>query len=398
MSAERRPLLRARHPNQHARVTFVELFFDLVFVFAVTQISHRLLEHFTPGGALEAAMLLLAVWWAWIYTAWATNWLDPDRHPVRLMLFTGMLASLILSAAIPEAFEGRGLAFGLGFAVLQVGRTAFLLAAIGPSHPVLKRNFQRILVWLAVAGALWVAGGFAHGSTRFALWTSALILDYIGPLAAFWLPGLGRSRTTDWDVEGAHMAERCGLFMIIALGESVLVTGSTLSGLPWTPARLTAFAVAFAGSAAMWWIYFDACAGAASQNIATSKDPGRLARLGYTYLHIPMVAGIILTAVGDEMVLAHPDGAASMQMAIAVLGGSALYLAGAASFKWGMMGVFPWPLLLAAAALALMIPLAPFVSPLGLAVTALIVLLAIAAVETTLVERFRERMRTNGDH
>jgi low temperature requirement protein LtrA len=394
MTGSARPLLRTRHANQHARVTFIELFFDLVFVFAVTQISHRLLEHFTPAGAVQAAMLLLAVWWAWIYTAWATNWLDPERHPVRLMLLVGMLASLILSAALPQAFEGRGFAFGAGFAVLQVGRTAFLLAAIGPSHPVLTRNFQRIIVWLAAAGVLWVAGGLVHGTARFALWTTALVLDYVGPLAAFWLPGMGRARTTDWDVEGAHMAERCGLFMIIALGESILVTGSTLSGLPWSTPRIAAFALAFAASAAMWWIYFDAVAETASHHIATSDDPGRLARLAYTYLHLPMVAGIILSAVGDEMVLAHPGGHASVRTAIAVLGGPALYLLGVALFKQAMMNLIPWPILIATAALVVLIPIGPRVAPLVLAVIAAAILGVLALIESRLAARDGARLHT----
>jgi low temperature requirement protein LtrA len=140
-----RGLQRARDGGEQP-VTALELFFDLVFVFAVTQLSHRLLDHLTIGGALETLLLLVAVWRAWVDTTWVTNWFDPDRTPVRLMLVAVMLASLLMSVAIPEAFGGRGLMFALAYAAIQVGRTAFVLIALGGTHP-LSRNFQRVLSW-----------------------------------------------------------------------------------------------------------------------------------------------------------------------------------------------------------------------------------------------------------
>ena len=140
------------------------------------------------------------------------------------------------------------------------------------------------------------------------LWAAALLVETTAPAFGFWVPGLGRSTTEDWDVEGGHMAERCGLFVIIALGESILVTGAKFASLTWTPTTVAAFVVAFVGSVAMWWIYFNVGAERASRNIAASSDPGRIARLSYTYLHLPLVAGIIVAAVGDELVLSHPTG------------------------------------------------------------------------------------------
>ena len=168
-------LLRNRD-GHHAHVGFVELFFDLVFVFAITQISHTLLAHLTWGGALQAGMLLMAVWWAWNFTSWVTNWLDPETTPVRLALFALMAAGLVMSSALPEAFGERGLVFACAFAAIQVGRSLFMLWAAREQR-MLVQNFQRILVWLVVSGVLWIAGGIAAPEHRLWFWLGALAID-----------------------------------------------------------------------------------------------------------------------------------------------------------------------------------------------------------------------------
>ena len=212
-------LLRIRHEHDHSRVTFVELFFDLVFVFAVTQLSHTLLERPTALGFAQTMLLLLAVWWVWIDTSWATNWLDPQTAPVRLMLFAMMLAGLVLSTSIPHAFDSSGPAFAAAYVVMQVGRCLFVMWCLRRHSVGNFRNFQRITAWRAFAGVFWIAGAVADGDARFGLWACALFLDCLAPAVGFYVPGLGRSTVADWDVEGSHMAERCGLFIIIALGE-----------------------------------------------------------------------------------------------------------------------------------------------------------------------------------
>jgi low temperature requirement protein LtrA len=382
-------LLRARRAHEHGRVTFIELFFDLVFVFAVTQLSHALLEDFTPAGALHAALLLMAVWWVWIYTSWVTNWLDPERTPVRLLLLGMMLAGLLLSTSIPEAFESRGLVFATAYVTMQIGRSAFVLWAVGSADPGLTRNFQRIISWLAVSGALWIAGGLADGNARLALWLVALLVEYLGPSLGFWVPRLGRSRTTDWNVEGHHMAERCALFIIIALGESILVTGATFAELDWSSTTVAAFVVAFVGSVAMWWIYFDTGAERGSAHIAGSSDPGRMARLAYTYLHLPIVAGIIVGAVADELVLAHPTGHADPTTVAAALGGPALYVLGTALFKATIARRFPLSHLVGLLLLALLVLVAAEMSPLLLGAAATVVLVLVAAWERVSLRRRR---------
>ena len=326
-------LLRRRDGHDAGRVGMVELFFDLVFVFAVTQLSHAILAHPGPRTALEVCLLLTAVWWVWIYTSWATNWLDPERVPVRLCLFALMLAGLALSVSIPQAFGERGVVFAAAYASMQVGRTAFFLWAVRNERVNMRRNFQRIFAWLALAAAFWIWGGLADGDARLALWAVALGIEVVSPALYFWVPGLGRSSVADWDVDGGHMAERCALFIIIALGESLLVTGATFAQASWNGTIVAGFASAFVGTVAMWWLYFHRGATAGHHRIAAAADPGRQARLAYTYLHLPIVAGIIVCAVADEMVLVHPGHADTAAM-VAMIGGPALYLGGVAAFKW----------------------------------------------------------------
>jgi low temperature requirement protein LtrA len=382
-----RGLLRQRQGHEHGKVTFVELFFDLVFVFAITQLSHSLLKDLTLLGALHTGLLFLAVWWVWIYTSWVTNWLDPERTPVRLLLLALMLAGLILSTSLPEAFAEKGLAFAGAYVCMQVGRSLFTALAVRRHSPGNYRNFQRITAWLVLSGVFWIAGAFAEAEVRLALWAVALAIEYVSPSLGFWTPGLGRSTTADWDVEGGHMAERCGLFVIIALGESILVTGATVAELELSAGTFAAFVTAFIGSVAMWWIYFDIGAERGSHTIAQSDDPGRIARVAYTYIHLLIVAGIIVGAVADELVLAHPDGALDVGTAATLLGGPALYLLGNTLFKWTTAGRLPLSHLIGLILLAGLVPATVVLSPLLLGVAVMLILVLVAVGERLSLRR-----------
>lgn len=368
--------LRERDEEQ-AEVKPVELFFDLVYVLAVTQLTHHLLDHLSLRGAGQTLLLLLAVWGAWIYTGWVTNYFDPDTRPVRLMLLGVMLASLVMSASIPEAFGDQGLVFAAALVAINVGRTLFALAALGRRHH-LSRIFQRVMVWWSVTGLLWLAGGLAHEDLRIALWVVAVVAEYGGVWLGFPVPGLGRSRTTDYTIAGEHMAERCQLFVILALGESILVTGTNFGELHRTSQTIAAFVVAFIGSAALWWIYFDRGAEAGRRVISAASDPGRLGVSAYTYFHIPMVAGIIAAAGADELTIAHPTNEATVEAAALILGGPALYLAGNALFKWALWDRLPRSRLVAICALATLVSLAVVSSTLVLLVAATLVVIAVA--------------------
>jgi low temperature requirement protein LtrA len=335
---ERGALYRSIVPNQHSRVTYAELFFDLVFVFAVTQISHLLLGRFTPLGALQTTLLLLSVWWVWVFTSWVTNWLNPELTPVRVLLFMLMLGGLVLSTSIPKAFESRGLWFAVAYAAMQVGRTVFLWLSTPSSQMLARMNAARIMAWLSMAAIFWIAGGFAEGQSRLVLWAVALGIEYISPAVRFWIPKYGASLVADWVVEGGHIAERCAGFILIALGESIVVTGATFADLAWTADVVGAFASAFIGALAMWWIYFHRGAEAGSELISNSSEPGRLGRLAYTYLHLPIVAGIILSAVANELVLQHPGGHSDPRTVLSAIGGPLLFLIGTILFKHTIRG------------------------------------------------------------
>jgi len=379
----RQNLLRTR--QGHTRVTYVELFFDLVFVFAITQLSHTLLEHLTLVGAFQTLFLLLAVWWVWMYTCWFTNWIDPDKPAVRMMMFALMLAGLLMSASIPHAFEHEGLLFACAYSFMQVIRTAFLLNAMHVHDRPNFVNMRRVFVWLCVSAVFWIAGGCADGEARVMWWLAALGIEYLGPIAYFRVPGLGRSSTTDWKVDGAHMAERCALFVIIALGESILVTGATAASLPATNPAVCAFVVAFVGSVAMWWIYFNIGAERGSREFAGAADPGRMARNVYTYFHIPIVAGIVVCAVADEITIAHPLGHLSPGAAAALLGGPALYLVGNVYFKRASAKYYPLSHLAGLGLLAIVAAISPtleHVTPLALGTATSVILVVVAVWET----------------
>ena len=336
MSVEsRRSLFRVRESEDSARVTEIELFFDLIFVFAITQLSHGLVDHLTVRGAFETLVLFLAVWWLWIYTSWATNWLDPERGAVRGLLIAMMLGGLVLASAIPKAFEGSGWVFAAAYVTMQLARTLWIAWLARGHNPARVRNFLRITFYFVLSVPLWVAGSFADAEWRLLFWAGALAVEYAGPSLFFHTPFLGKSRIDDWDISGSHMAERCALFIIIALGETILVTGATFAELMPDGPTIAAFAVSFASSAIMWWIYFDVGAKRGGEAIEHEAQAGRLARNAYTYLHMPIVAGIVVTAVADEMMLAHPVGHhASIGFILVACGGPLLFLLGNQAFNW----------------------------------------------------------------
>jgi low temperature requirement protein LtrA len=331
-----------RHGDGHdsSRVGYIELFFDLVFVFAVTQLSHDLIAHPDLTTLVHTLILGWAVWWLWIDTTWVTNWLDPDKVPVRTMLLVLMGLGLLMSSAIPEAFEGKALLFAVPYVVIQVGRTLFTTWAMGRHWPENAVNFIRITVWLSVSAAFWIAGALADDQMRLVLWVVAALIDVVGPRALFWVPGMGPTNPHTWSVRGSHMAERVSLFLIISLGESIIVTGTAFGELELDATTLLAFLAAFASTVLMWLLFFDRAERSATEYFASHTNPGMIAQTAYTYVPYLLVAGIVLTAVADELVLQHPLGHASTWTAGLICGAAAVYLLGNAFFRRATGG--PW--------------------------------------------------------
>jgi low temperature requirement protein LtrA len=322
------PIIRSGAEGEQ-RATFFELFFDLVYVFAVTQLSHYLLADISWAGAARTAFMLVAVYWAWNYTTWMTNWFDPDTSPVRLVLAFVMAASLLMSVAIPKGFGAYSLLFACAYSGLQIGRNSFVVAVT--PRGLFNQNFRRILAWSVLSAPLWVAGGVVDGNaSRWVLWLVALGLDLAAPMVTYWVPGAGPTPMSQWQIEGAHFGERFQLFVIIALGETVVLAGATASRAGLSVAVAAALLLAFLSSAALWWLYFDQVAGTVFERIraATAEDRGQIGRDVYTYLHLPIIAGIVLAAVGDELVIAHPRDGLHDAGALVALGGPALFLAG----------------------------------------------------------------------
>jgi low temperature requirement protein LtrA len=370
--------LRPRGEGIAQPTTTVELFFDLVYVFAVTQLSHQILGDLSLAGVGRAAFLLLVVWWAWIYTTWMANWFDPASPAVRGVLTAVMLASLLMAAALPNAFANSGLLFAASYVALQLGRNAAAAWLLNRRHR-LRDIFERLVVWSAAAGVLWLAGAALDGDQRLALWMPALALELAAPAAGYWLPGRGRAATTAYDIEGTHFVERCQMFILIVLGESIVVTGATASSAGLTSRVVLCLTVAFVETAALWWLYFGETAEHARVRMRTCEDPGRLARDAYTYLHLPIIAGIIATAVANDLLIAGPADVPRGVALAMIVGGPSLYLLGESLFRWRMTGLAKAPRVAAAAMLILLAALSGHVEvlPLSIIVTGLLTALTL---------------------
>ena len=249
-----------------------------------------------------------------------------------------MLASLLMAIAIPEAFGDKALLFAGSYVAIQVGRHLFLTFVAAESGTNERVRAGRILIWFLAAGVLWIAGALADGSARTVLWLAALALDYGAPLVTYWVPGLPRLTPDAWDVGSGHFAERFQLFIIIALGESIVITGSTTASHELTTATVVAFSLAFLITAALWWLYFNVVAAIAERRLAQAVNRTVLARDAYTYLHVVIVAGILLTAVGDEIVIAHPTEELKDAELVTVVSGPALYLLALVLLRLRMVG------------------------------------------------------------
>jgi low temperature requirement protein LtrA len=372
--------LRPRGDGLRQPTTTVELFFDLVYVFAVTQLSHLILDDQTLAGVGRAAFLLVIVWWAWIYTTWMANWFDPGSPHVRSVLTGVMLASLLMAAALPGAFGDDGVLFAAAYVALQVGRNVAAASLLRRGHP-LRDVFERLVGWSVASGALWLGGALWPGDRRLLLWVPALLVELCAPPAGYWLPGRGRASTTDWDIEGGHFTERCELFIIIALGESIVVTGATAAAAGLDATTVLCLVIAFVETAALWWLYFGTLAERTREVMRTHEDPGRLARDAYTYLHLPIVAGIIAVAVGDDLLIGEPGHALHGVGVAMVLGGPALYLVGESLFRARLTGVANAQRLAVAALLVVCVPLGAHVSALALSAGATALLGALALWE-----------------
>ena len=330
----RRDLTRPDRTEHSDRVTYVELLFDLIFVFALTQLSAFLYANQTFVGTIESAMLVLALWWIWSYTTWVTNLLDPARLPVRGIVIVLALFGLVMSMSIYESFGDRGIVFAIAYVSLQMVRTLFMVSATARHDQRMYRDFLRVLVWTSASGIFWIVGALVPIELRLAFWLVALGIEYLSAAIGFRVPGLDAARMSEWELSGAHIAERSALFVLIAIGESFIVTGFAFVAQEASLLGVVGVLLAFVGAVTMWWLYFDHGERAGARAVEKIEKPGRIVRLAYTYVHAIIVAGIVLVSVADKEVLGHPEAAITAPLAIIIAGGPALYLLGLSAFRW----------------------------------------------------------------
>ena len=361
-------------------VTPLELFFDLVYVFAIGQLTHHLLAHVDLRTGAETLILALAIFYAWYMVAWGANWLEADRPPVRALLVGLMFASLLMSAAIGDAFGDRAWLFVTGYLALQVGRATFLIVALR-GRPQ-GEHFVNDLVWEVLTGALWVAGAVADGDARLVLWGLAVAATYGGVAALHWLPGRGQRIDLEHsEIAGGHLVERFRLFFMIALGETVILMGDSFTDEAFAADRLVALVIAFAGSVALWWCYFQRFEVMGAEAAETAEDPGTIGWQGTWTLTMIFIA-VIAIAVGDELAIAHPGYEPTLGFTILAFGGAALFLLAQVLFLRKAFGRTSRARLLGIAALALLaIATAPLTLIVGIAASAA-VLIAVAVDDT----------------
>ena len=309
--------MSALRTEREQRVTPLELFFDLVVVFAFTQVTRLMSNDLTWRGVGHGLLVLAAVWWAWAGYAWLTNELEPEEGEVRAGMFGAMAAMLVVGLAVPGAFGANAILFGVAYLVARLLNLALYLVA-GKRDPDFKRAVVRLAPAASIGVVLILAAGFAHGPWRTALWVAALVVTYSAAVI-----GHGQG----WNISPGHFAERYGLIVIIALGESVVSLGVGAAGLSLTAGVVTAAILGILVIAALWWAYFDVIAVLSHRMLSqvTGASRARLARDFYPYLHLPMIAGIVLFALGLKLTVEQVDEALDAVPAVALCGGLSLY-------------------------------------------------------------------------
>jgi low temperature requirement protein LtrA len=365
--------MHVRSVEGEERVTPLELFFDLVFVFALTQVTGFLAANQSGEGLLRGALLFAALWWAWEAYAWLTNTLDPEEGAVRLAVFATTGAMLIVALATPEAFGANALVFGVTYFIVRALHIV-VYAIASRDDPDLRGAILRFAPGAVIGPTLLVIAAFFEGPAELALWGAALTIDYGSAL-------VGRGR--GWHLSPTHFVERHGLIIIIALGESIVAIGIGAEGGSLDAVHITAALLGMVIAAALWWSYFDwvIYVSAARLTDATGAERANLARDLFSYLHMPMVFGIVLFALGMKVTLAHVDEPLGTIPAIGLCGGLALYMASHVALRLRTSGGWGHGRPTATIALLVLIPVATMVPALVALTLAAAVCVALIAYE-----------------
>jgi low temperature requirement protein LtrA len=384
MPEERQPRLSATL-REGERVTPLELFFDLVFVLALTQGTALMSHHPTWDGLAQGLLVLGMLWWAWTGYAWLTSVVDPEEGAVRLVIFGAMAALLLVSLCVPAAFGDLALVFALAYGAVRIAQIGLFMLA-SPEDDALRHSVISLAASTVIAVSLLVLASLFDGVAQGALWALALFLDMAGP---YFFGSEG------WKLMPEHFAERHGLVVIIALGESIVAIGVGATG-ALTLGIGTAAVLGVALTAAMWWAYFDIVAIVAARRLGEAERgrvQNEMARDSYSYVHLAMIAGIVLVALGLKKTIGHFDEPLDTVPAFALLGGLAIYLLGHVSFRYRHIHTVNRQRLLLAIVLVILVPVATEVPALlALAVVNLLIW-AMIAYETRSYGEGRHQVR-----
>jgi low temperature requirement protein LtrA len=386
----RTPRLTPVMRSEGARVTPLELFFDLVFVLALTQCTALMADLPTWTGLGQGMLVLGVLWWSWVGYAWLTSVIDPDEGVVRFAIFAAMGALIVVSLAVPEAFGRLGLLLACAYLIVRAAQIVLFVSA-SRDDPGLRRSVTGLACSTAVGTGLLVGAAFADGAVQGALWAVALLLDMGGP----YLFG-----SEGWKLSPGHFAERHGLIVIIALGESIVAIGAGAEyGVD--AGVVVAAVLGIAVAAALWWLYFDVVALVAERrlhNARAGREQNEIARDSFSYLHLPMVAGIVLLALGMKKTLEHVGDPLELVPAVAAMGGTALYLLAHVAFRWRNVHRLSVQRLACAAVLLALIPLAVEIPALATLAVVAGLLAAVIAYETVRFAELRDRLRHQLTH
>jgi low temperature requirement protein LtrA len=369
-----------QEPEEPRRATFLELFLDLVFVFALFQLSHGLLAHLRWSGAFQTAVLLLALWLIWTHTTRIGNQYDLHRPAIQRLVIWSMLGALVLAIAVPEAFGPRGLVFAVAYVAVQAGRSLFLVLVTRGGD---RRPEARELFWFGVSALPWLAGAVVQGWARGALWALAVAVDYTSFRLGWPAPGLGRTRGEEFAISGEFVAERLRQFVIIALGELILIIGlAAARGRGFGDGREAAAVVAFFTTVQLWRIYIYRAGQVLGAAIAAAPDPLRFGSTAGLYVHPVMVAGLVAISVGDELVIRHPAGHTQPAWIAVILGGPALFLAGRAILEYVVFSRVSLDRVIGIVVMAAVSPAMVFAPPLLAALAAAVILAGVTVTDS----------------
>ncbi|MET0128193.1 MAG: low temperature requirement protein A [Solirubrobacterales bacterium] len=376
-----------REDSYEQSVTPLELFFDLVFVFAFTQVTGLMADNPTAEGLGQGMLVLAAVWWTWGGFAWLTNSLHSDDGVARVGLLAAMGAMLVAALAVPGAFGEDSVVFGIAYFIVRVIHIA--VYTYGAPELNNREAIRQLAPGLLAAPALIMLAGFLDGGAAAGLWVVALVIDYGTPYLR---------DVSGFTVSPAHFHERFGLIVIIALGESIVATGSGLDATGLTAGVVTTAVAGLVIAAAQWWAYFDVVALVAGRRFAVAESgaQARLARDSYGVLHLLLIAGVVLVALGLKKALLHTDEPLETVPAVALCGGAALYLIGHVAFRLRNIGSLNRQRMFAAVILLALIPFATSVDALVAVITVAIVHVALIAYETVHFRESRDRVRHEG--